>query len=109
MRRETLTRREAAVGLAALGGAAAAQSAGAQGERVRLAFIGVGNRGSQLLSSALRHPWTEVAALCDVYEPYLARAIEKLGKRVPSFMDFRKVLDRNDVDAVVIATPDHWP
>jgi predicted dehydrogenase len=77
-------------------------------ERVRIGFIGVGNRGSQLLTSALRHPWTKVTAVCDVYAPYLERAFKKLGKRVPSTGDFRRVLDRSDVDAVVVATPDHW-
>ena len=69
----------------------------------------------------------EVAALCDVYEPYLNRSyadvgktlIDSIGSRAPKmgerfsadvarYKDFRRVLDRKDIDAVVIATPDHW-
>jgi predicted dehydrogenase len=77
-------------------------------ERIRLGFIGVGNRGSQLLDAFLKHSDKEVVAFCDVYEPYLARANEKLERRADTLEDFRKLLDRNDIDAVVIATPDHW-
>lgn len=74
----------------------------------RLAFIGVGNRGSQLLTAFLAHPDVTVAAVCDIYEPYLRRARERLGNRTETYDDFRRVLDRKDIDAVVIATPDHW-
>lgn len=77
-------------------------------ERIRLAFIGVGNRGTQLMDAFLPHQDMEVAVLCDVYEPFLDRAQAKLPARVPQEIDFRKVLERKDVDAVVIATPDHW-
>jgi len=56
----------------------------------------------------LVHKDMEVAVLCDVFEPYLERAQTKLPAKVPQEIDFRKVLDRNDIDAVVIATPDHW-
>ena len=94
-------------------------------ERVRLGFIGVGNRGCQLLKGFLAHPDAQVVALCDVYEPYLHGAYDRLdprfdglGKRsaqmpkiegdVARVKDFRAVLDRKDIDAVVIATPDHW-
>lgn len=42
-------------------------------DRVRMGFIGVGNRGSQLLSSFMKLPEVQVTALCDVYKPYLLR------------------------------------
>jgi predicted dehydrogenase len=94
-------------------------------EQVRLGFIGVGNRGCQLLRGFLPHADAKIVALCDVYEPYLSGRYDRLdgrfaglGKRIaqmPSLpddvarvKDFRAVLDRKDVDAVVIATPDHW-
>ena len=77
-------------------------------DRIRLGFIGVGNRGSQLLDAFLPHSDMEVVAFCDVFEPYLARANEKLDRKAETCADFRKLLDRDDLDGVVIATPDHW-
>jgi predicted dehydrogenase len=77
-------------------------------DRVRLGFIGVGNRGDQLLDAFLVHKDAEIVALCDVYEPYLQGAVKKVGGRVASFHDYRRLLDQKDIDAVVIATPDHW-
>jgi predicted dehydrogenase len=94
-------------------------------EQVRLGFIGVGNRGCQLLKGFLAHDDAKVVALCDVYEPYLHAAYDRvdpkfanLGKRIPTMpevprgvdrvADFRRLIDRKDIDAVVIATPDHW-
>jgi predicted dehydrogenase len=96
-------------------------------ERIRVGFIGVGNRGSQLLRGFLTQDDVEVAALCDVYEPYLVRdyskvdkmlldslgstvpqMTERLGANVARYKDFRRLLERKDIDAVVISTPDHW-
>jgi predicted dehydrogenase len=96
-------------------------------EKIRVGFIGVGNRGTQLLNGFLKHDDAEVVALCDVYRPYLMRDYpkvdkklrdsldgriprmnEKLSSNVTRYRDFRQVLDRKDIDAVVIATPDHW-
>ena len=108
-------------------GATEARAARSANEKVRVGFIGVGNRGSQLLDGFLKQNDMEVAALCDVYQPYLMRDRskvdkklldslegrvpqmgEKLGENVARYKDFRQVLDRKDIDAVVIATPDHW-
>jgi len=105
-----LTRRNfSQLGLAAITWSALSRSRiwGAN-DRIRLGFIGVGNRGGQLLDAFLVHKDMEVAVLCDVFEPYLERAQAKLPAKVPQEIDFRKVLERTDVDAVVIATPDHW-
>jgi predicted dehydrogenase len=104
--RRTFTRNVAAAGaLAAL--APTARPAGAN-DRVRLGFIGVGNRGDQLLDAFLVHKDAEVAALCDVYEPYLEPARKKAGGKAALFHDYRQLLAQRDLDAVVIATPDHW-
>ncbi|MEX0585865.1 MAG: Gfo/Idh/MocA family oxidoreductase, partial [Pirellulales bacterium] len=54
------------------------------------------------------HSDAEVTAICDVYAPYLDRAKRKIGRDVASYADFRKLLESKDVDAVVVATPDHW-
>jgi predicted dehydrogenase len=97
----------------------------APSDRVRVGFIGVGNRGDQLLDAFAKQPDVEIAALCDLYEPYLQRDRSAIHPRytemgrlprmrtpvaasVPRARDFRKVLERKDVDAVCIATPDHW-
>jgi predicted dehydrogenase len=77
-------------------------------ERVRLGMIGVGNRGDQLLDALLVHKDCEIAAFCDVYEPYLEAAQKKVGGKATLHHDFRKLVEQKDLDAVVIATPDHW-
>ena len=94
----------AAAGLAA----AAASSAFGANERVRVGFIGVGNRGGQLLTAFLTHKDADCAVFCDVYSPYLDRAKKRVGGKAETCGDFRKLLDRKDLDAVVVATPDHW-
>ncbi len=77
-------------------------------DRIRLGFIGVANRGSQLINAFKPHPQAEVAALCDVSEAALDRARQRFGENLDCCRDFRKLLERKDLDAVVIATPDHW-
>jgi len=77
-------------------------------ERIRLGFIGVANRGGQLLDAFLVHKDAEAAALCDVSRSTLERANQKVGGKAALFGDFRKLIDRKDIDAVVVATPDHW-
>lgn len=84
-----------------------ARPAGAN-DRVRVGFIGVGNRGDQVLDGFLTHRDAEVVALSDVYEPYLPAANKKAGGGCKLFADYRQLLDQKDVDAVVVATPDHW-
>src|SRR5512140_317790 len=77
-------------------------------DRVRVGFIGCGNRGDQLLDAFLPHKDAEVVALCEAYEPYLQPFAKKAGSNPKLLRDYRKLLDMKDVDAVVIATPDHW-
>src|SRR5947209_6344604 len=77
-------------------------------ERVRLGFIGLGNRGDQVLDAFLPHKDAEIVAVCDIYAPYVDFAANKAGGSPAKERDYRKLLDRKDIDAVVIATPDHW-
>jgi len=77
-------------------------------ERIRLGFIGVGNRGDQVLDAFLRSRDAEVVAICDLYPPYLDFASQKIGTHPSQFKDYRALLDMKDIDAVVISTPDHW-
>src|SRR5262245_24457662 len=105
--RRTFAKGAAVGALAALNAASVPAVLGAN-DRIRLGFIGVGNRGDQLLDAFLVHKDAEAAALCDVYEPYLPAAQKKAGGRAALYHDYRKLLDQKDLDAVVIATPDHW-
>jgi predicted dehydrogenase len=77
-------------------------------ERVRIGFIGVGNRGDQVLDAFLKHADADVAAICDLNDSYLDFAAKKIGTSPKRFKDYRGLLDLKDLDAVVIATPDHW-
>jgi predicted dehydrogenase len=77
-------------------------------ERIRLGFIGLANRGGQLMTAFLPHKDMEIVALCDVAQSTLAAAKERLEGRADTYADFRRILERQDIDAVVIATPDHW-
>ncbi len=82
-------------------------------EKLTLGFIGVGGMGQGLLNIFGNLPDVNVAAVCDVYEPHRLKAVELAqgarGKHQPDAVgDFRRVLDRKDIDAVVVATPDHW-
>ena len=77
-------------------------------DKVVLGFIGVGGMGTGLLNIFKAFPDVEVAALCDVHEPHLLRAQSLVAGKPSTHKDFREVLDRKDIDAVVVATPDHW-
>ena len=105
-----ITRREFTRTLAALSTTAALSSFRVLGvnDRVRLGFIGLGNRGDQVLDAFLKQSDAEVVAICDIYDRYLDFAAQKIGTNPKRFKDYRKLLALKDVDAVVIATPDHW-
>src|SRR5262249_60650416 len=94
-----INRRTFTTSAAALGAAAVLQpsrlSAAAAKNRVRLGFIGVGNRGDQLLDAFLVHKDAEIVALCDVYKPYLAAAQKKIGGKAKLYTDYRKQLEHN--------------
>lgn len=105
-----ITRRsfvKASAAAAVLGAASAAQ-AQAPSERIRVGVIGTGNRGGQLIEPLLKQADAEIVALCDVYQPHLDTWAAKVGGDPKTFTDWRRLVDLHDVDAVVIATPDHW-
>ena len=84
--------------------------AGAQGanNRVRIGVIGTGSRARGLMGHLAKLPTAEVASICDVYEPRLLQAREIVGPAATTVADYRRILDDRGIDAVVIATPDHW-
>lgn len=77
-------------------------------EKIRLGFIGTGGMGTGLLNIFKTFPDAQVAAIADVYAPHAGKAAEQSGQKPDVYTDFRKILDRKDIDAVVVATPDHW-
>ncbi len=89
---------------------AAAGRAGAN-DKLTFAHIGVGGMGRGHLSdmvSRMKRGEVNIAAVCDVDEERLGRASEMAGKQADVYRDYRYILERKDIDAVVIATPDHW-
>ncbi len=77
-------------------------------ERIRLSVVGVGNRGGQLITMTRPNEDIEIVAICDVYQPHLDKWKAELGGNVATYRDFRKMLESPDVDAVMVATPEHW-
>ena len=77
-------------------------------DRVRLGAIGTGGRSRELLHAAQVAGGNEIVAVCDVYAPRRAEKIEKFAPGGKEYVDYKELLDRKDIDAVVIASPDHW-
>jgi predicted dehydrogenase len=77
-------------------------------ERVRVGFIGIGLIGKRHLLDFMAQPDVEVAAICEVYAPRLEEGVATAGGQPTAYKDFRKMLERKDLDAVVVSTPDHW-
>ncbi|MCI0422035.1 MAG: Gfo/Idh/MocA family oxidoreductase [Acidobacteria bacterium] len=77
-------------------------------ERVRAGLIGIGLIGKRHLLDFMAQPDVDIAAICEVYEPRLEEGVATSGGKAERFKDFRKMLERKDVDAVVVSTPDHW-
>src|SRR2546425_608333 len=94
---------------AALAGIATAASYGrvlGANERVRVGFIGVGNRGDQVLDAFLEQKDCEVVAVCDIHDPYVEFAAKKAGGDPKRYHDYRQILERNDVRVVDVADGD---
>jgi predicted dehydrogenase len=77
-------------------------------DSIALGFIGVGIRGTQLLEEFRRISGVRILAAADIYDGHLEAFKEMFEGKVDTTRDYRAILDRKDLDAVVIATPDHW-
>jgi predicted dehydrogenase len=105
---------------AVLAAARGAEAPRAPSDRIHLGIIGMGTRARQLLGSFLGAPDAQVVAVCDVVrqrreharqlvEDHYGRQKDKSGSQgCKAYTDFRDLLGRKDIDAVVICTPDHW-
>jgi len=90
-----------------LSAAQAAQVGGAN-NRIRIGIIGTGGRARGLMTNLKRLAGAEIVAVCDVYEPRLLQAAEIAGAGVVKHVDYRRLLDDRQIDAVLIGSPDHW-
>ena len=100
-----MTRRQAVTG-AAMTALSYSRIMGAN-DRIGLGVIGNGNRGNEVMRLFLKNTDVEVRALCDVWEDRIDRAAQQ-APNAKRFGDHRKLLELAEVDAVLIATPDHW-
>jgi predicted dehydrogenase len=104
-RRDFIKRGVATVGAAA---AAGANILGAN-DRVRVGAIGPGRQGRGVMKTFMRNADVQIVALCDVFRPQMDFAINDAKlEGVDTYGDFRRMLDRKDIDAVIVASPDHW-
>jgi len=96
---------------ATLAGTSAPVRAAGPNEKIRVAVIGVNGQGGQHLGEWIANPDVEVVAVCDcdpaAYDKH-GKRFEKLDRKPDYEKDVRRLLDRNDIDAVSIATPNHW-
>jgi predicted dehydrogenase len=97
----------AGAGLAAFGGLTPASVLGAN-DRIRMGLIGCGERGSYDISLFRKNPEVQVVAVSDVYEPRRLKQQALSGPQATAHLDYHELLERKDIDAVLIATPDHW-
>ena len=77
-------------------------------DRITLGFIGAGARAHQLIEAFKLFPDVEIIAACDAYAGRLERVKSRTDGRADTYKDYREIIQRDDVDAVVISSPDHW-
>jgi predicted dehydrogenase len=85
----------------------------AANDRIALGVIGSGGRGTFVMGVFQKEPSLHVAAICDVYEPNLERALSAAAKAQggvapTAYRDYHRLLEDKNIDAVLIATPEHW-
>jgi predicted dehydrogenase len=77
-------------------------------DNVQIALIGAGGMGNADAETCTSIPGVKLVAACDLYDGRLADAKKKYGNDIFVTKDFREILSRKDIDAVIVATPDHW-
>ena len=112
---DTLTRRDflsASAKAAAIAPALSGAAAPGANEKVRVGLIGCGGMGRGDLATFFQNPEVDCPIVCDIDDAQIAKAVglveKERGNRPDTVKDFRRVIDRDDVDVVLVATPDHW-
>jgi predicted dehydrogenase len=77
-------------------------------DRIQVGFIGYGLIGAQHVYTFHNQKDVDCVALCDVYAPRMEQGVAACGGKAKGYSDFRRMLDSKDLQAVVVATPDHW-
>ncbi|MBP7558135.1 MAG: Gfo/Idh/MocA family oxidoreductase, partial [Chitinophagaceae bacterium] len=77
-------------------------------DTIRLALIGAGGMGLADANTAITVPGVKLVAVCDLYDGRLADARKIYGNDIFTTRDYKEILQRKDIDAVIVATPDHW-
>ena len=77
-------------------------------EKIAVGLIGCGGMGNAHLGNLAGRQDVEVAAVCDVNVPRYEDAKKRMGGKCEGYQDWRRVLDRKDIDAIFVTTPDHW-
>lgn len=77
-------------------------------DRIRMAVIGTGSRGTIVNALFRKHADCEFVAACDVRESRLSNVVKQIESKVDTFRDYRRILERKDIDALLVTTPDHW-
>ncbi len=80
----------------------------AANDEIQVACIGTGGRCRRLMSRLGQIPGVRLAAVCDIWDHHLAEGAKLADKKAIQSTDYRKLLDRKDIDAVLIGSPDHW-
>src|ERR1041384_2622905 len=93
------------LGVAAAGGYLAPSRGSAANETISIGCIGVGGRCQALMRALVQIPGAKIIAICDVWDQAIAASHKIVGAEIEAVKDYRAVLDRKDIDAVIIASP----
>ncbi len=105
IRRTAFTTAGAGIALSGIGSPPKAFGAN---DKVLVGVIGTGRMGRDNLEDFAKQPEVEIALVCDVFGPNLEAGLKSCQGKAKTCKDFREVLDRKDIDVVIVATPDHW-
>ena len=91
-----------------IAGASATAMAAPPSDQIRMGVIGAGGRGRYLMNFYREELGVQLAAVCDVYEPHLEAGLSIAKGSARAYRNYKALLDDKAIDAVIIATPDHW-